>query len=79
MARWNYNIEEIAERLNLKRVSRAKRSYVGACPNCGGHDRFRLFEGDRHPIVDTCRQCEYQPRMKSLIELGLVKDFSHEK
>ena len=75
MAIWLYSIEEVAEKLNLKRASKSKRTYVGSCPECGGDDRFRLLEGDKFPIVDTCMHSDNLPRMKRLIELGLVKDF----
>lgn len=78
MAIWNFPIEQIAEHLSLTRTSKAKKAYAGPCPNCGGTDRFRLFEGDRHPIVDTCRHCDDLPRMKRLIDLGLAKDFRRE-
>ena len=45
MAIWLYSIEEVAEKLNLKRASKYKRTYVGSCPECGGGRSIQIVRG----------------------------------
>ena len=70
---WTCHLREAAERLGLTLVSRRNNTYMGPCPCCGGHDRFRIFEGNKYPIVEMCNHCDNVSRMECLIELGLVK------
>ncbi len=46
--------QEWADRLGLKRRGG---EYIGACPSCGGTDRFHVKDG-RLPGVVDCRQCD---------------------
>ena len=41
----------------LPRLERRGKEYVGACPNCGGTDRFHLREGDGGTAIVGCRGC----------------------
>ena len=53
-ARWSEWSSTIVQSLNLKQVTQGE--YHGACPNCGGKDRFWIneYNGD---VKVQCRQC----------------------
>ena len=53
-AHWAEWGSEIVKLLNLKQTSKGE--HHGACPNCGGKDRFwvKEFNGE---VVVNCRQC----------------------
>ena len=65
------SVQELAERLGLKR---AGREYKGACPICGGDDRFHIKEGKTDDLLVYCRQgCTYPQLMHELENRGLVE------
>ena len=41
----------------LPRLKRRGKEYVGACPNCGGTDRFHVREGSGGTAIVGCRGC----------------------
>ncbi|MDA9856405.1 hypothetical protein N9C80_08330, partial [Paracoccaceae bacterium] len=51
---WDEYAQPIIDALNLKKISKGE--FHGACPNCGGTDRFWIneFEGN---VKTHCRQC----------------------
>ena len=55
MPHFNYTLEQLAIKLNLRRTS--KTEYHGPCPSCGGKDRFWIKAGRTKDIVYGCRQC----------------------
>lgn len=64
-------VPEIAEALGLRR---AGSEYKGACPICGGDDRFHIKESrDANMLVYCRRGCEYSQIMWELENRGLVE------
>lgn len=65
------SVQELAERLGLRR---AGGEYKGACPICGGDDRFHIKESKAGGLLVYCRQgCEYSAIMRELENRGLVE------
>jgi hypothetical protein len=61
----------IAEALGLRRSGG---EYKGACPICGGDDRFHIKESrDSNMLVYCRRGCEYSQIMRELENRGLVE------
>jgi len=52
---WDEWSGQIIAGMGLKKTSNGE--YHGACPNCGGHDRFWIKNSDGRVVVH-CRQCE---------------------
>lgn len=70
---WFTYSSALIEALQLRRVG--KDEYHGACPQCGGTDRFRIqnWQGD---LKHHCRQkCDFQARSQRLIRLGLLPEW----
>jgi hypothetical protein len=63
--------ETVAEALNLKRSGG---EYKGACPLCGGHDRFHVKQGRHADLLIYCRHgCRFTDIAKVLESRGLVR------
>lgn len=63
-------IERIAEQLGMKRKGK---TYAGACPCCGGDDRFTISKGKKHDVLYHCRHgCTYAQIIKELEYRGVV-------
>lgn len=66
------NIEYIAERLELKRMGA---EFKGACPVCGGNDRFHVKRGKTHDVIYHCRQgCQFIEIVKELQDRGIIEN-----
>ena len=69
------SVQELAERLGLKK---AGGEYKGACPICGGDDRFHIKESRDANLLVYCRRgCEYSQIMRELENRGLVEKSSY--
>ena len=65
------SLHSISEALNLRK---AGGEYKGACPICGGDDRFHIKESrDANFLVYCRRGCEYSQIMRELENRGLVE------
>ena len=72
------NLENIAEGAGLKRTGS---QYTGACPCCGGNDRFHIKLGRNGHMMVYCRYlCSYASIMRELENRGLIEkdDFKRE-
>jgi hypothetical protein len=64
------SIQGIAESLGLQKSGG---EYKGACPICGGDDRFHIRQGKNHDLLVYCRHgCTYSQIMATLEKAGLV-------
>ena len=73
-AYWAQYGQAIIDRLGLKKTSSGSREYHGACPSCGGKDRFWITEYQGE-VRTHCRQCgteNFQDIQKALQEMGLL-------
>ena len=76
-AYWSEYAEGIIRSLELKKVS--PKEYHGACPCCGGEDRFWISEYHGEIRVN-CRKCEdYAGITKVLRDQGLLPKFESQK
>ena len=76
-AYWSEYAEGIIQSLDLKKVS--PKEYHGACPCCGGKDRFWIsdFHGE---VRVNCRKCEdFSGITKVLRDQGLLPKFEPQK
>jgi hypothetical protein len=65
------SLHSISEALNLRKSGR---EYKGACPICGGDDRFHIKESQTGGLLVYCRRgCEYSQIMRELENRGLVE------
>lgn len=74
---WDEYSQNIIQSLGLKQLARGE--WHGACPNCGGVDRFWInqFQGE---IRVQCRQCnDFSAITKELRARGLLPEFIPEK
>lgn len=64
------SIQQVAESLGLQKSGG---EYKGACPICGGDDRFHIRQGKNHELLVYCRHgCTYSQIMATLEKAGLV-------
>ena len=71
-AHWAEWGNEIVKLLNLKQTSKGE--HHGACPNCGGKDRFWIKEFNGEVMVN-CRQCnDFKAIQEALRSQGLWPD-----
>jgi rhodanese-related sulfurtransferase len=64
------SIQGIAESLGLQKSGG---EFKGACPICGGDDRFHIRQGKNHELLVYCRHgCTYSQIMATLEKAGLV-------
>lgn len=71
------SVQELADHLGLKK---AGREYKGACPICGGDDRFHIKESQAGGLLVYCRQgCTYPQLMHELEKRGLVESTGYIK
>jgi hypothetical protein len=65
------SVQELSERLGLRK---AGREFKGACPICGGDDRFHIKESQNGGLLVYCRRgCNYSQIMRELENRGLVE------
>ena len=65
------SVQELADQLGLRK---AGKEYKGACPICGGDDRFHIKESQTGGFLVYCRQgCTYPQLMHELEKRGLVE------
>lgn len=62
----------IIAQLSLKKTS--INEYHGACPNCGGKDRFWITNQNGF-LKHHCRQCDFKPRDDLMQAEGLIPKF----
>jgi len=75
-ASWETYAHQIIAQYNLKKISN---EYHGACPNCGGKDRFWIsnFQGD---VKVNCRQCSDWKRIIDIMRSdGVYPEFNPPK
>lgn len=66
----NSDLTGVAEQLGLKR---AGAEYKGACPVCGGDDRFHIKRGTSANMLLYCRHgCRYSEIMREFEKRGIV-------
>ena len=64
------DLKTVAEQLGLKR---AGAEYKGACPVCGGNDRFHIKRGSSSNMLVYCRHgCRYSAIMRELESRGII-------
>lgn len=69
------SIQQVAESLGLKKSGG---EFKGACPICGGDDRFHIRQGKNHELLVYCRHgCTYSQLMAALEKAGLVPKTSY--
>lgn len=74
---WDQYAQNIINTLGLKQLARGE--WHGACPNCGGKDRFWIAEYQGEVRVQ-CRQCEdFSAITRELRAQGLLPEFAPEK
>lgn len=67
---WLGDIASVAQSLGLRKKGG---EWKGACPECGGDDRFHIQKGKVHPIVMHCRHgCDFATLAKHMRGRGLV-------
>lgn len=67
---WLGDITSIAQSLGLKKKGS---EFKGACPCCGGNDRFHIMRGKVHPIVMHCRHgCSVSDLARQMRDRGLL-------
>lgn len=65
------SVQAVGDGLGLKKSGR---EFKGACPLCGGDDRFHIKEGKNQELLVYCRHgCSYSAIMVHLENLGLVE------
>lgn len=77
MTEWNECSQHIITTLNLKQTSKGE--WHGACPHCGGKDRFWIKEHNSEVRVH-CRQCgDFKAIRDNLRSQGLLPKFEPTK
>jgi hypothetical protein len=72
-AHWDEYSGNIISALNLKQI--AKGEWHGACPSCGGKDRFWISQFNSEVKVQ-CRQCnDWKSIIENLRDQGLYPKF----
>ena len=75
-ASWDTYAQSIIAQYNLKKISN---EYHGACPNCGGKDRFWI-NNHQGEIKVNCRQCQDWKRIIDIMRQdGLYPEFNPPK
>ena len=75
-ASWDSYAQSIIAQYNLKKISN---EYHGACPNCGGKDRFWI-NNHQGEVKVNCRQCQDWKRIIDIMRQdGLYPEFNPPK
>ena len=70
------DLERVADSLGLRR---AGSEYKGACPICGGTDRFHIKNGRSADLLIYCRHgCKYADIVRELENRGIVERDDYE-
>ena len=70
------DLERVADSLGLRR---AGSEYKGACPICGGTDRFHVKNGRSADLLIYCRHgCKYSDIVRELENRGIVERDDYE-
>ena len=71
------DLTRVAEQLGLRR---AGAEFKGACPVCGGDDRFHIKRGSSSNMLAYCRHgCRYSSIMREMEKRGIVESDPYQR